>query len=140
LFVTTQAMRLELASRLVPGVDVWDAVEVELAVPIIFLIAKSRPASDVVESRIFFVRPHRLAGLRSWADFRVSSVDLLSPPHLNGTGAWRFDPVCEVWECCESTDGAQAWVYVLADGRQLSDSLRHSPAAKLRRRTCVYRA
>jgi hypothetical protein len=134
-------MRLELASRLIPGMEVWDAVEVELAVPFILLIAQTvSPEIDVVETRTFFAKPHHLASLSDSADVRFSCVEVFSPPHLNGTAVWQLDPVSELWECREVVDGAVAWLYVLADGRLLSDSPRHSPGSDLVRHSRIYKS
>jgi hypothetical protein len=139
-FVTTQAMRLELASRLVPGVDVWDAIEVELAVPFLLLVASiGDPNSGTVISRTFLAKPHHIADLDTSSDLHLSRVHLFSPPHLNEAGAWRLDPVSEVWECREPTDSALSWLFVLADGRLLADSMQHSPATDLLRHRRVYK-
>lgn len=136
MFVTTQAMRLELASCLVPGVEVWDAVEVELAIPILLLTATAGDA-DTVISRTFLAKPHHIASLGAETDVCLSRVDLFSPAHLNGTGAWRLDALSEIWECREP-DGVLSWLFVLADGQHLSDSLHRLPAASLVRVRCVY--
>lgn len=138
MFVTTQAMRLEMASCLVPGVEVWDAVEVELAIPILLLTTTDGNGdTDAVISRTFFAKPHHIANLGAEADVCLSRVDLFSPAHLNGTGAWRLDALSEIWECREP-DGALSWLFVLDDGQQLSDSLHRLPTADLVRLRCVY--
>lgn len=138
MFVTTQAMRLELASCLLPGVDVWDAVEVELAIPILLLTTNhSQGKSEAAVCRTYFAKPHHIADLGDDCDVTLSTVDLLSPAHLNGTGAWRLDPLAEIWECREP-DGALSWLFVLSDGRQLSDSLERLPVSHLVRVRCVY--
>jgi len=132
-------MRLELASRLMPGVDVWDAVEVELQVPILLMTIRSTGnSSDGLASRTFFGKPHHLADFGFSSDVQLLSVDLFSPPHLNGTGAWRLGRVSEVWQCRERTDGGTAWLFVLTEGGQISDSLRCSMPEDLLRDRCVY--
>ena len=83
-------------------------------------------------------KAHHLGGLGGASDVRLSSVDLFSPPSVNGSGGWRLDPVSEVWECREASDGALAWLFVLTDGRQLSDSVQRSVAADLIRSRCLY--
>lgn len=139
MFVTTESMRLDAVSRLIPGIDVWDAVEVELAVPMLLLVgAEAPPSPDAMINRTFLARAHHLANLGGESKVCLSSVDLFSPPSVNGSDGWRLDPVTEVWKCREASDGAWAWLFVLADGRQLSDSVHRSVAADLIRHKCLY--
>jgi hypothetical protein len=131
-------MRLELASRLT-GVDVWDAVEVELQVPILLITTRTTGnASDGLANRTFFGKPHHLVDFEISSDIQILTVDLFSPPHLNATGAWRLDRVSEVWECCERSDRTVAWLFILADGAQISDSLQCSKPRDLLRTRRVY--
>lgn len=139
MFVTTEAMRLKLASRLVPGVEVWDAVEIELAVPFLLVMTEEATSSpDAVINRTFLAKPYHLVSLAGASGSRISSVDFFSPPGLNQSGAWKLDPVAEVWECHAPGD-ALAWLYVLRDGRQFADSVRHSEPAELVRVRCSYK-
>lgn len=137
--MTTDAMRLELASRLVPGVEVWDAVEVELAVPFLLVIAEEITSTgDAVISRTFFAKSHHLASLDG-SDVRLSRVDLFSPPGLDRATGWKLDLVSEVWECHEPLGGGLAWLFVLADGRHLSDSRQETSPRDLVRTRCLYK-
>jgi hypothetical protein len=139
LFVTTSAMRHEVASRLMPGVDVWDAVEVEFQVPILLLsVSPASSSQDGLVRRTFLGKPHHLAQFRTSSELQLSSVALFSPSHLNGTGAWQLDRLSEVWECLDPSDGSRAWLFVLADGRRLTDSLQHTVAENLVREMCRY--
>lgn len=138
-FVTTPAMRLQVESAL-SGLDIWDAMEIELAAPILLLqIRTEENEAAPRQIRTFLAKARHLKGLQA-NDIVIDSVDLFSPPHLNGTGTWRLTQVSELWECCEPEASQLAWLFVMEDGTIYSDSSWGTTPDRLKRLVRLFRA
>jgi hypothetical protein len=70
----------------------------------------------------------------------ASSVDLLSPPWLNGGAGWKLEPLLELHLCAELDEQVdRAWLFVVPNGRYPLSPVR-SPAEKLIRVKRVFKA
>lgn len=140
MFVTTSAMRMQLASALFTDVDVWGMVELELQIPLLLIgIADARDGSTPKITRTFFAQPTHLERFIA-AGTQVGSVDLLSPARMNGNGRWTLEPLQKLWKCAEPTGNRCEWLYQVRDGREYCQSALGTAPDALHKRDCVFSA
>lgn len=141
MFVTTAAMRSMLVSSVFSDAEVWELVEVELAVPLV-LITVTNPVEEI--DIPVGVRRTFLGMARHLKDFfgsaQVVRADLFMPAHLNGTTGWSLEQLDEVWRCTEPGSQRSAWVYRVRGDQEYADSALGTRAELLSKTECIFRA
>lgn len=117
MFATSPEMRLPLESLLYPGHDVWEVVEVPLAIPLLVVKVAPRDARQSHPPRTFFTKAVHLAGFARTKGTAVLRADLLLPPNMSGRAGWALRRLDELWRCVEP-DGTEAACWLFAsEGR-----------------------
>lgn len=79
-----------------------------------------------------------LIGKKKRGSVRVSSVRLVSPGWMNGSGAWRMEPLIEVWRGDEKEAEQSADVFVVEGGRRYTFSMMGSQESQLKGLSKIY--
>lgn len=71
---------------------------------------------------------------------RVGSVHIVTPGHVNGTGAWQMALLKAVWSGCEMFDDEKVPVDILEtiDGQKYSDAFGYRAAGKVVAKTLKF--
>jgi len=81
----------------------------------------------------------QITGLVSEYGVELNQVVLATPPSVNSTDQWRFEPLTEVWDCdSDYAPNCPIQVYVVASGKEYIDSLVGEKPERLRRMRKVF--
>lgn len=113
----------------------WAYVEQGLQLPWLY-VALSERQDGVVLSRMLMLSSvnlfQTLLGQQT-TDAWVTTVQLVSPDHLNSSGRWLMEPLCEVLEIADITDAPKGYIYTVSGGRRyIEGSVDHLQYCKTR--------
>lgn len=103
----------------------WSYVKLPLFVPYFQLVCGTSSESICALQTLFVPSVDQVLEIHRDPDIDVTSVQLVSPGHLNGTGSWQIDALDSVYQKVESGPEGfvrTAFLYELADGSHYLDS------------------
>lgn len=124
------------------GERLWSYVRTRLHVPWLHVVYGVTHEEDgetyTLRETVFLSEPELLEPLRQTPRLRIVSADLMTPGHVNGTGRWQLEPLCEVWQgTVPKMEGEVAHVYVLKDGRRYVEQAFDATEEELLDKRCV---
>ncbi|MDP3172563.1 MAG: hypothetical protein Q8M91_19755, partial [Polaromonas sp.] len=79
-----------------------------------------------------------LAPEEAVSGFQLDSVLIVTPGYVNGTGQWKMETLKALWSAKEPRDPTQVVeIYETGKGVLYTDSMRNTPAQRLRDRTLL---
>ena len=126
---------------MLPDLQVWDLMELELAIPILVVtMSQGRRNSRAHDRRTFFAKARHLEQFLGVDKATVDRVDLFTPSHMNGADSWRLEPLLELWRCVEPAQTEMtSWLFKVASSVYVDSCLGTDPRL-LQRESCVYSA
>lgn len=103
----------------------WSYVKLPLFVPYFQLVCCTSCESTSTLQTLFVHSVDQVLEIYRNPDIDVTSVQLVSPGHLNGTGSWQIDALGAVYQKVESGPEGfirNAILYEVADGSRYLDS------------------
>ena len=123
-----------------PGVHAWWNVFLPLTVPWYFVSYSARESDGEFSHQIVFLSEvSHLVDLSKIPDVKITSVELVSPGHMNGTEKWRMDSLAEIWSALDHNKSisSESYIFVIEDGRQYVYSVSNETVNELEHQECL---
>lgn len=107
------------------GLRAWNCVHSRLHVPWLHAVYVIKASEGYVPGQIAFLTyVDQLLQLDQQSNTKILEVNLVSPDHVNNKGAWKMDPLKEIWVGYEpDTEHQQETeIFVLKDGNRYTYS------------------